>query len=172
MGYVRQSADPSEARPAFAQQERLRRYAAEHGHNLVAVCQDTGTAGNASRRDGYLSLLGCIAAGQVDAVLLPDLATLSSDQIVQEILLWDLRSRGVPVISADPDDLVILDAQRPPEPTRMVIRDVLQRVSEHTRALTGLGLGQPPGSPAQDPAGPPSAPEDPGDAGPVENDRA
>ena len=140
MGYVRESADASEGRPAFAQQERLRRYAAEHGHILVAICQDTRASGTSPRRDGYLSLLGCIAAGGVDAVLLPDVSTLSSDQIVQEILLWDLRNRGIPVISADPADLSILDAERPPDPTRMVIRDVLQRVGEHSRALAGLGL--------------------------------
>ena len=36
-GYVRESADPSADRPAFAQQEELRRYAVEHGHDLVAV---------------------------------------------------------------------------------------------------------------------------------------
>jgi DNA invertase Pin-like site-specific DNA recombinase len=135
VGYVRESAD--QAGPtAFAQQEELRRYASEHGHLLISVCQDLRTPGSAPRRDGYLSVLGVIAAGGVDAVLVPSLTTFSSDAIVQEIMLWDLRSRGIRIVSADPVDLTLLDDEEPPGPHRMVIRDVLQRVGEHSRDVT------------------------------------
>ncbi|HSM02604.1 MAG TPA: recombinase family protein [Acidimicrobiia bacterium] len=143
VGYVRESADPSAGRSAFEQQEVLRRHAVEHGHSLVAVCQDARTPGEALGRDGYLGLLGVVASGAVDGVLIAGLAALSSDQIVQEIMLWDLRSRGVRVISADPADTALLDAGEEPGPARMLIRDVLQRVGEHARSLGAHRLDAP-----------------------------
>lgn len=144
VGYVRESSDPSDSRAAFSQQEELRRHAAEHGHRLVAVCQDLRNPGQSPNRDGYLSLLGVVASGGVDAVLVPGIATFSSDAIVQEIILWDLRGRGVRVISTDEADLDLLDRETIPEASRLVIRDVLERVGEHA---TGLGAHRidPPG---------------------------
>jgi hypothetical protein len=59
-GYVRESPDPSDPRSAFAQQEEIRRHAAAHGLTLVAICQDL--RGAAGSRDGYLALLGVVAA--------------------------------------------------------------------------------------------------------------
>jgi len=129
-GYVREPADPSADRPAFAQQEELRRYALEHGHDLIAVCRDAREAGHALGRSGYRSLLGVIETGAVDAVLLPGLETLSDDQILQEIILWDLRSRRVRVLSTRPADDAVLGGGDP-GPARMLIRDVLTRVAEY-----------------------------------------
>ena len=134
VGYVRESADPA-ATSAFAQTEELRRYAAEHGHLLVSVCQDLRSPGRPRSRDGYLSVLGVIAAGGVEAVLVPRLSTFSSDAIVQEIMMWDLRSRDIRVVSTDPVDLRLLDAETQPAADRIVIRDVLERVGEHARGL-------------------------------------
>ncbi|MDX1690123.1 MAG: recombinase family protein [Acidimicrobiia bacterium] len=129
VGYIRESVDP-EGPPAFAQYEELRRHASVEGHHLVSVCSDAREPGRGVDRDGYRSVLGVIAGGSVDAVLLPGLATLSSDTIVQEIMLWDLRSRGVAVLSTRPDDVGVL-GERDPGPSRMFIRDVLSRVAEH-----------------------------------------
>ncbi len=142
VGYVRESADPDAGASAYSQQEEIRRHAVEHGHHLVALCQDTRAAGRAPGRDGYLSLLGVIASQAVDAVVVPGVATLSSDQIVQEIMLWDLRSRGVRVVSTRDEDLTLLDPESPAEPTRMVIRDVLERVGEHASGLGSHRLDQ------------------------------
>lgn len=138
VGYVRETADPGAGATAFAQQEELRRHAAEHGHHLVAVCQDTRVPGSAPTRHGYRSVLGVIAAGGVDAVLVPRLSTFSSDAIVQEIMLWDLRRRGVRVVSTDPVDLSLLDDEERPDAERIVIRDVLERVGEHAREVAGV----------------------------------
>ncbi len=143
-GYVRESADPSDDRPAFTQQEELRRFAGDHGHNIVAICQDLRTPGAPPSRDGYLSLLGVVASGGVEAVLVPGIATFSSDAIVQEIMLWDLQARGVRVLSTNDSDLTLLDPATVPEPSRMVIRDVLERVGEHAAGL-GAHRIDPPG---------------------------
>lgn len=134
VGYVRESADPSDTRSAYAQQEELRRHSGESGLNLVSICQDARVAGHPLARDGYLSLLGVVASGAVDAVLLPGLGTLSSDQVVQEIMLWDLRARGIQVLTTESNELPLLE-EGDPGVTRMFIRDVLERVGEHARGL-------------------------------------
>ena len=100
VAYVREAADPAEDRPAFAQQEQIRRFAATHGLQVVAVCQDLRSPGRPLGRDGYLGLLGILAAGSAEAVLLPGLATLSSDVVVQEIMelfLNDLERDNLPL---------------------------------------------------------------------------
>ena len=134
VGYVRESADPTNGRTAFAQQEELRRHVGEHGLHLVSICQDVRVPGRPLARDGYLSLLGVIASGAADAVLLPGVATLSSDQVVQEIMLWDLRARGIRVLTTDADEISLI-GDGDPGAARMMIRDILERVGEHARTL-------------------------------------
>ncbi len=106
----------------------------------MAICQDLRQPGSPPSRDGYLSLLGVVAAGAVEAVLVPGIATFSSDAIVQEVMLWDLHGRGVRVLSTIEDDIRLLDPESVPEPSRMVIRDVLGRVGEHA---AGMGAHRP-----------------------------
>lgn len=156
VGYVRESPGPAEAEPAFAQAERIRRWAADTGHQLVSVCQDVRTPGRALGRDGYRALVGIVAAGEVDAVVLPDLTTLSADKIGQEVMLWDLRSRGVAVLSTEPaDNEALLDP--PNEQVRLIVRDVLAKVAVHLGVLSGddqppeLGPGpEPDGEPEEE----------------------
>jgi DNA invertase Pin-like site-specific DNA recombinase len=146
VAYVREAADPAEDRPAFAQQEEIRRFAAAHGLQVVAVCQDVRSPGRSLGRDGYLGLVGILASGSAEAVLLPGLATLSSDIVVQEIMIWDLRSRGIRVLSTDAADLAVLGAN-PPDADRRFVRHVLARVAEHAALAP-----QSPSSPALRPA--------------------
>jgi len=142
VGYVREPVGAEQARPAFVQQEELRRWAAEQGHQLVAVCQDrSGDGHHPLDRDGYLTLLGTLASGGVDAVVVPGIAALSDDQIVQEILLWDLKARGVRVLSTDTEDVTFVGGDDPGA-TRMLIRDVLARVEEHARILSRHPTGR------------------------------
>lgn len=135
VGYVRESAGAEDARPAFAQQEEIRRWVADRGHQLVSVCQDrSGDGHHPLDRHGYLAVLGIAAAGGIDAVVVAGVETLSDDHIVQEILLWDLRARGVKVVSTREDDTAVVGDEEPGA-TRMLIRDVLARIEEHARML-------------------------------------
>ena len=143
VAYVREAVDPAEERPAFEQQEQIRRFAASHGLQVVAVCQDVRQPGRALGREGYLSLLGVLASGNAEAVLLPGVATLSSDLVVQEIMLWDLRSRGAQVLSADPADAGVL-SDAAADADRRFVRHVLARVAEHG----ALAASAPPPAPA------------------------
>lgn len=139
VGYVRDSPDPAEAEPAFAQQERVRRWISDSGHQLVAICQDVRTPGRPLGRDGYRAMIGIIGTGEAQAVLLPFLDALSPDKVTQEIMLWDLRSRGVAVLSASEADLAQL--KDPPEDSlRILVRDVLAKVGTHVEMVGGAAL--------------------------------
>ncbi len=133
VGYVREAQGPHEGVTAYGQSEAIRRWVVETGHQLVAVCQDTRHSGYALGREGYRALLGIIGAGQVDAVVLASLDALAADKIVQEVMLWDVRSRGVTVMSATEEDLDEL-RDPPADRTRLLIRDVLARVAEYQAA--------------------------------------
>jgi DNA invertase Pin-like site-specific DNA recombinase len=128
-GYVRESADAGRFRSAFAQNEEIRRYCAEHALLLVAACQDVRQPGHATGRDGYLSLLGVIAAGAVDAVVVAGLDTISDDAAAQELALWDLKRRGVQVFSTRPEDGKVLGG-RGSDVRRDAMRDVLEQLTE------------------------------------------
>jgi hypothetical protein len=147
VAYLRESADPGEDRPAFAQQEEIRRYAAAHHLEVVAICQDVPRPGLPAGREGYRSLLGIVAAGHAEAILLPGVTTLAADLVVQEIMLWDLRARGARVLSTDPGDLEVL-SPTPADATRRFVRDVLTRVAEHRAFLAAAPATSPPGADA------------------------
>ncbi len=142
VGYIRESQDPDETRPAFAQQEEIRRWAGDQGHSLIAICQDVRHPGRPLGHDGYLSLLGVVDGARVEAVVVPGLETLSADHVVQEIMLWDLRSRGVAVFSTREAEMAIITGEAP-GPTRMFIRDVLDRVGEYARLAGSRPLAGP-----------------------------
>ena len=135
VGYIREAPGPQEGDSAFSQSERIRRWVGDAGHQLVAVCQDIRHSGHALGRDGYKALVGIIGAGQVDAVVVASLETLSLDKVVQEILIWDLRNRGVTILSTDAADLDQLK-EPPDDRSRLFVRDVLTRVQEHVIAST------------------------------------
>jgi DNA invertase Pin-like site-specific DNA recombinase len=126
IGYVRDAPGPDDGDTVFVQSERIRRWVAHNRCQLVAVCQDTLGGDAVGDRNGYRALLGIISAGHVDSVLIPDLTVLSADLMVQEIMLGDLRVRGVNVISADETDLPAL-ADPATDPSRLLIRDVLTK---------------------------------------------
>ena len=134
VGYIRESPAHAETDSAYAQSDRIRRTVNDGGHSLVAVCQDVARPGVEQSRDGYLALLGVIDAGQVDGVVVSSLSALSPDLITQEVAIWDLKSRGAVVLSADPGDVAAL-ADPSEDRSRIVIREVLSRVSSYRDTL-------------------------------------
>jgi hypothetical protein len=134
VGYIRERAAPADADSAYAQSDRIRRLATDGGHTLVAVCQDVPRPGVEQSRDGYLALLGVVEAGEVDGVVVSSLTALSPDKISQEIAIWDLRRRGVTVLSADPEDV---DALSKPsaDRSRLMVQEVLARVDGYRDQL-------------------------------------
>ena len=130
VGYIRDSLATPAAGTAYSQSEAIRRWVAENGHRVVAICQDVKTPGHALGREGLRALVGIIDSGQVDAVIVADLNTFATDVVVQEVVLWDIRARGVSVLSTNAEDMKAL-SDPPGDHTRLLLRDVLTRVAEH-----------------------------------------
>ena len=132
IGYVREAPHPDDSDPAFVQGEKIRRWSRQTGHQLIAWFQDIRQEGHQLSRDGFRALLHQVDQGGVEAVVVSDLSTLAADISVQEIILWDLRLRGVSVISADENEMRHFED---PSVGRVVVRDVLARVSEYREFL-------------------------------------
>lgn len=128
VGYLREGFGPAESDPSFVQGEALRRWVRDTGHNLVSVCQDVRHEGHALERDGYQALLGVVSSRRADGVVMPSLETLSTDLMIQEIMIWDLRRRGVTVLSIDEADHQLLIT---PSKERMLMRDLLARLEDY-----------------------------------------
>jgi len=128
VGYVRELYGPEDADPAFVQGEAIRAWVRNTGHNLISICQDVRQQGHGLGRDGYQALLGIVAGRGVDGVVVPELSALSPDLITQEIIIWDLRRRGVSVMSIDESDHKALLA---PTKERLLMRDVLARLEDY-----------------------------------------
>ncbi|MBT8211877.1 MAG: recombinase family protein [Acidimicrobiia bacterium] len=137
IGYVREGPGPQSGEAAFAQAERIRRWASDAGHRLVAVCQDIKTPGHELGREGYRALIGIIGAGQVDGVVVSSIDALSADTIVQEVTIWDLRNRGMTVMSASQDDHEVLSLPVS-ERARLLIQDVLARVVDYQEMVSSI----------------------------------
>lgn len=133
-GYVRQTPGRTDPDSAFAQGERIRRWARDTSNELIVMCEDGPTATVPLLRPGYRALLDVVRAARVDAVVLGSLAALSPDKISQEIMLTDLRAAGVTVIATDESDLAIL-GDAVDDHTRLVIRDVVSRLHEYRDAF-------------------------------------
>ena len=135
VGYVREFSDRSHGGSIFAQSERIRRWTSEQGYHRVAMCQDVRSPGGEPRDEGFRALLEIVGAGHADAVVVPSLEAFSSDLLIQEVILQDLRDRGVRVISTTDTDVEVLADARA-DPARMLIRDVLARRTEYERSVS------------------------------------
>lgn len=134
VGYIREPST-AESGEMFAQSERVRRWVARNGYHLVALCQDA--AGTSRDRVGFKALLGLAGRGQADLVVIPGLETLSSDKVVQEIMLDRLRSHRLAIVSTEESEHELI-ATPSTDPARMLIRDVLFRVEQYSEVLTPI----------------------------------
>lgn len=140
-GYVRQTPGRSDPDTAFAQSERIRRWASETANELISVCQDHPTASAPMDRPGFKALLDIARSGGTDAVVIANLAAFSPDKITQEIMIQDLREAGVTVIATDDADIEALGTARD-DHARIVVRDVLARMLEYRKAFGLSGDGE------------------------------
>lgn len=128
VGYVRELFSPEDADPAFVQGEAIRGWVRKTGHNLISVCQDIRQEGHGLGREGFQALLGIIAGNGADGVVVPSLDTLSPNLMTQEIMIWDLRRRGVAVMSIDDADHELLLT---PTRERLLLRDLLAGLEDY-----------------------------------------
>jgi len=133
-GYVRETPGPSGPDTAFAQSERVRRWAKDTGNELVAMCQDHHGAASPSDRPGFMALLDVVRNGNADSIVVASLDALSPDKVMQEIMITDIRDAGVTLIATGEADLEILQ-DGGDDHARMVVRDIVARISEYREAF-------------------------------------
>ncbi|CAN5266854.1 MAG: recombinase family protein [Acidimicrobiia bacterium] len=135
-GYIRELPSASTAEPAFSQWERIRRWVAERGELLVAVCSDDVSPRTGDRVGGLRALLALLDAGAADAVVIASVAVLGADPADQELALWELRRRGGVVLSTDPEDGAAL-AGEDGTGDRKAMRRLLEAADDRRRLLEG-----------------------------------
>lgn len=134
VGYVREAPGRGQSDTAFAQSERIRRWALDTGNEIVAVCQDRSASASPFDRPGFRALLELVRTGSADAVVLARLDSLSPDKMLQEIMLVDIRRGGATVIATDDADLEILRDGND-DHTRLVVRAAVAKVAEYDEAF-------------------------------------
>ena len=141
-GYVRETPGPSGLDTAFAQSERVRRWVKDTGNELVTMCQDHHLAASPSDRPGFKALLDVVRNGNADSVVVANLEALSPDKVMQEIMITDIREAGVTLIATDAEDLEML-RDGGDDHARMVVRDIVARLSEYREAFGLSGSDTP-----------------------------
>lgn len=133
-GYVRDTPGQGGSDTAFAQSERIRRWVKDSGNELVTMCQDHHTAVSPADRPGFKALLDVVRNSNADSVVVASLDAFSPDKVMQEIMITDIRACGVTLIATNDEDLeIIRDAGE--DHARMVVRDIVARVSEYSEAF-------------------------------------
>ena len=141
-GYVRETPGPKGPDSAFAQSERIRRWAKDTGNELVTMCQDLQGTASPADRPGLKALLDVVRNGNADSVVVATLDALSPDKVMQEIIITDIRAASVTLIATSDEDLEILQ-DGGEDHARMVVRDIVTRLSEYRQAFGLSGSDTP-----------------------------
>jgi len=152
--YLRASTDAPAERGQGLDVQRLaiRAWARQHGHEIASWHADEGiSAGDGlDTGDALPDAVGEIREGRADGLVVYRLDRLARDLIQQEILLAELAGLGGQVFSTSAGEQDII-TNGPEEPSRRLIRQVLEAVARHQRSLLrrkaerrGRACGSPP----------------------------
>ena len=83
------------------QRKKLRIYATENGHDLVAEYYDSGFSGRTLDRPAFLQMDADITAGKIDTVFVSGISRIGRDFIKVGNWLSDLDKRGAKLIAID-----------------------------------------------------------------------
>jgi DNA invertase Pin-like site-specific DNA recombinase len=115
VGYTRVSS-PGQVKDGLGlttQERRIRKWARDHGHKVIAVCVEKGRSGTlpAEDRPALVDALRIIRTHEADALIVTDLDRLARELRIQEAVLaqvWDSSGKvftpGGEVLRDDPDD--------------------------------------------------------------------
>jgi len=120
------------------QRERITTWAKANRHVVVEEFRDEGVSGTTELegRAGLAALLDRIDSNGIRVVVVENATRLARDLMVAEIILSQLRDRGVTVWSADGN----VNLTENDDPTATLIRQVLGAVAEFDRKVTVLKL--------------------------------
>jgi len=137
IGYIRVSTEAQAGEDRYGpdvQRDAIRKYASAEGVDLARICEDLGVSGGLEHRPGLAAVYEALDAGDVGAVIVYRLDRLARDLRLQENILFDLRKKGVELISVSEPDLCSA------EPERVLLRQVLGSFAEYERRVITLRL--------------------------------
>lgn len=143
VGYVRVSTDRQveEGLGLEIQEQAIRSWAGDKGHTLVALMRDEGQSGSngIDTRIGLADALETLRDGRTQALVVYRLDRLARDLVIQEQLLAETWRKGCQVFSCSPAEGAYL-SDDPDDPSRALVRQVLDAVSQYERSMIALRL--------------------------------
>lgn len=123
------------------QEKKIRAWAREHGHRIVAWHRDEGISGSngLDAREGLYSALADLQDRKGHGLVVYRLDRLARDLIVQEQLLAEIRRMGGEPFSTSASEADFL-SDDPDDPSRKLIRQILGAVNEYERSMIRLRL--------------------------------
>ena len=121
------------------QLETIKAYATGHDIRIVRVFREKGVGGakDLEDRPAFVDMMTALHADGVRLVLIEKLDRLARDQVLQELILRDLKKHGFELVPVMEPDLVQDD---PTNPTRKLLRQVMGAISEYEKSLIVLKL--------------------------------
>jgi DNA invertase Pin-like site-specific DNA recombinase len=122
-----------------AQEEAIRSWAAEHGHEIVAAMADNGVSGkvDADDRPGLAAALIEVEDGRADGVVVRELDRLARKLHVQEAALERVWAAGGRVFEVAHSEVPKAD---PGDPMRTFIREVMGSAARRESGMIRLRL--------------------------------
>lgn len=139
-GYIRVSGQgQAEGDGPIRQREAIDRYASANRIEIVETFEDLGVSGTKGLADrpGLAELLARVLSNGVRVVVVERADRLARDLVEGELILRELRSAGVRVVTSEGVDLSEGDDS---DPTSKLIRQVLGAVSEFEKSSIVLKL--------------------------------
>jgi DNA invertase Pin-like site-specific DNA recombinase len=143
VGYIRVSSKGQmEGDGPTRQKQAIEKFCREHNISLTASFIEEGVSGTteAMDRESFSQMVQFIEMTRdVSAVVVERLDRLARDLMVSEILLTELRKRGIKVFAADQGALIDM-ANEEGDPTRKLIRQIIAALAEWEKSSLVLKL--------------------------------
>jgi DNA invertase Pin-like site-specific DNA recombinase len=118
------------------QREAIERYAAAHGIEMAGEFAEEGVSGTVDGPDrpAWVAMSAAMLESGVQTVVVEKLDRLARQQGLQEYMLYDMRKRGITVLSTCEDDLEETD------PTRVLFRQLMGAIAQYDKSMIVLKL--------------------------------
>jgi DNA invertase Pin-like site-specific DNA recombinase len=113
------------------QELAIRRYASEHGIELVKVYFEQGVCGEVEtmERPAFMAMIGDL--GDIRTVIVEKLDRLSRHLITQETCIQDFTKQGIALLSCDPAEFELMAS----DPGRVLVRQVFGAIAQYDKAI-------------------------------------
>jgi DNA invertase Pin-like site-specific DNA recombinase len=138
-GYIRVSTQGQvdDGQGLDIQEQAIRRWAAEHGHQVTSLHRDEGVTGTTEDRAGLADAIAAVRYNGAEGLVVSSLDRLARSLTVQEAVLQKVWEAGGRVVAADQGEVF---ADDPDDPVRTFVRQTLGAVSQLEAAMIARRL--------------------------------